>query len=55
MRQVNANKYDLSASRYRQIEQEPVYYEQPRVTMGRIVQIGRVIEDEVQAIEDLIN
>ena len=27
---VKANKYDLSASRYRQIEQDEVYYEKPR-------------------------
>ncbi|MGZ5003988.1 MAG: type I restriction-modification system subunit M, partial [Chthoniobacterales bacterium] len=29
---VKTNKYDLSASRYRQIEQEEVYYEKPEVT-----------------------
>jgi type I restriction enzyme M protein len=29
--QVKANKYDLSASRYRQIEQDEAYYQLPKV------------------------
>jgi type I restriction enzyme M protein len=36
---VRANKYDLSASRYRQIEQEEVYYERPEVTLDRLQQL----------------
>ena len=31
--QVKANKYDLSASRYRQVEQDEEYYEEPKVTL----------------------
>ena len=31
--QVRTNKYDLSASRYRQVEQDEEFYEQPRVTL----------------------
>ncbi len=34
--QVVGNKYDLSASRYRQIEREEVFYENPAVTLERI-------------------
>ena len=34
--QVKTNKYDLSASRYRQIEQEEVFYEKPAVTLERL-------------------
>jgi type I restriction enzyme M protein len=30
------NKYDLSASRYREIEQEQAFYEEPEVTLGRL-------------------
>jgi type I restriction enzyme M protein len=41
--QVKANKYDLSASRYRQIEQEEVYYEKPGVTLERLRQLERVM------------
>jgi type I restriction enzyme M protein len=36
-KQVKANKYDLSASRYRAIEPEPVFYEDPQVTMKRLL------------------
>ena len=36
---VKANKYDLSASRYRQIEQEEVYHEKPEVTLDRLQQL----------------
>jgi type I restriction enzyme M protein len=34
--QVRTHKYDLSASRYQQIEQEQEYYEQPNVTLERL-------------------
>lgn len=35
-KQIKANKYDLSASRYREIQQDEVFYEDPQVTAGRI-------------------
>src|SRR5882672_8074812 len=34
--QVKANNYDLSASRYRQIEQDEMFYEKPAVTLDRL-------------------
>jgi len=37
--QVKANKYDLSASRYRRIEQEDVFYEKPELTLERLQQL----------------
>ncbi|MDL5053763.1 N-6 DNA methylase [Oscillatoria laete-virens NRMC-F 0139] len=46
--QVKANKYDLSASRYRQIEQDEPYYESPQVTMERLLKLEHVMEVEVQ-------
>jgi type I restriction enzyme M protein len=33
--QVKANKYDLSASRYRQVDADAVYHEKPSVTLER--------------------
>ena len=33
---MKANKYDLSASRYRQIEQDEIYYEKPALTLQRL-------------------
>lgn len=41
--QVKANRYDLSASRYREVQQDPVFYEDPRVTAERIKTLERHI------------
>lgn len=35
-KQVVENKYDLSASRYRQVEQEEIFYDKPDVTISRL-------------------
>jgi type I restriction enzyme M protein len=40
---VKTNKYDLSASRYREIEQEEVFYEKPDVTLERLRQLERAM------------
>ena len=53
--QIRAHGYDLSASRYRQVEQDPVYYEKPEVTMERLLMLERVMGKEVSALEDLLN
>ncbi|MEG4939097.1 hypothetical protein [Microcoleus sp. F4-D5] len=46
--QVKANKYDLSASRYHQIEQDEPFYESPQVTMERLLKLEPLMEMEVQ-------
>jgi type I restriction enzyme M protein len=43
--QVKAHKYDLSASRYRQVEQDEEFYEQPQVTLDRM----RTLEQSAQS------
>jgi type I restriction enzyme M protein len=45
--QVKANNYDLSASRYRQVEQDEMFYEEPEVTLGRMRELGAAAETEV--------
>ena len=40
--QVKANKYDLSASRYRQIQKEEAFYERPEVTLDRLAKLESV-------------
>ena len=45
---VKANKYDLSASRYRQIEQDKPFYESPQVTMERLLKLEHVMATEVK-------
>lgn len=52
--QVTANKYDLSASRYRQVAQDEVYYEAPTVTMERLLKLEHVIAKEVAELEKLL-
>ena len=52
--QVRANKYDFSASRYRQIEQDREFYERPQITLERLRQLEAVATGEVTALEELI-
>ena len=54
-KQVKANKYDLSASRYREIEPEPTFYEQPTITMERLLVLEKVMSNEVQTLSKLLN
>ena len=51
---VKANKYDLSASRYRQAAPDETYHEAPRVTMERLLTLERVMREEVEALEELL-
>ncbi len=53
--QVRANKYDLSAGRYREIEPEPVYYEEPVVTMERLLQLEKVISIQVKHLQEQVD
>lgn len=48
--QVKANKYDLSTSRYRQIERDEVFYEDPRVTVERIKTLEKYVADGMDRI-----
>jgi len=52
--QVKGNKYDLSASRYRQAEQDEAYYEAPRVTLGRLRQLEEVMDQELDQLEGML-
>ena len=52
--QVKANKYDLSASRYRQIEQDEDFYEEPKVTLKRLRQLEAAATSEVDALRGMM-
>jgi len=52
--QVRANNYDLSASRYRQLEQDEVYYEKPEVTMERLLSLEKVVVKEIEEISNFL-
>lgn len=52
--QVVAQNYDLSASRYRQIEQDEVFYEKPAVTLSRMRALELKAESQVKALENML-
>ena len=52
--QVKMNKYDLSASRYRQVVGDEVFYETPKVTLERLAQLEKVIESEIIELERML-
>jgi type I restriction enzyme M protein len=52
--QVKANKYDLSASRYRQVDADAVYHEKPSVTLERLARLESVMLDEIEEIKKMM-
>ena len=51
---VVAEKYDLSASRYRQVEQEEVFYEKPAITLERMRQLEHAADSDVAALAKML-
>jgi len=52
--QVRANKYDLSASRYRQLEQDDAFYDEPQVTLERLVKLEQVMNAELDELRGML-
>ena len=52
---IAANKYDLSASRYRQVEQDEAYYDTPETTLSRLLTLERVMAEETKELAGLLN
>jgi type I restriction enzyme M protein len=52
--QVKAQGYDLSASRYRQLEQDEVFYEKPTITLDRLRKLEAAATSDVSELEKLI-
>lgn len=52
--QVKGNKYDLSVSRYRQVEHEEDFCEEPNVTLQRLRQLEAAAADELDALQRMI-
>jgi type I restriction enzyme M protein len=52
--QVKANKYDLSASRYRQADNDETYHESPQVTLERLLQLEQVMAEEIESLKELL-
>ena len=51
---VKANKYDLSASRYRQVDADAAYHEKPSVTLERLRRLEQVMMGEINELKKLI-
>jgi type I restriction enzyme M protein len=52
--QVKANKYDLSASRYRQVDADATYHEKPSVTLARLSRLEQVMLDEIEELKKIM-
>lgn len=51
-KQVVDKKYDLSTSRYREIEREEIFYEDPLVTTERMLRLEAAIANGIQRIQE---
>ena len=51
---AKANKYDLSASRYRQVEQDDELYEQPHITLSRLLTLEKAAAAKITELEGLL-
>ena len=52
--QVRANKYDLSASRYRQADNDETYHESPQVTLERLSRLEQMMANEINELKELL-
>ena len=52
--QVKANKYDLSANRYRQVDADAVYHEKPSMTLERLARLESVMMSEIDELKKLV-
>jgi type I restriction enzyme M protein len=51
--QVAAQGYDLSASRYREVEHEETFYEEPDVTLERMHELEQCAKAIIQSLQKL--
>ena len=52
--EIRANKYDLSISRYKQIEHKEIEYEKPEVIMKKVLELEREISEDINEIQKLV-
>jgi type I restriction enzyme M protein len=52
--QVEANKYDLSASRYRQADNDETYHEAPQVTLERLSHLEQIVIEEINELSKML-
>jgi type I restriction enzyme M protein len=52
--QVKANKFDLSASRYRQVERDEEFYDEPSVTLNRLCQLESLTASVISSLQEML-
>jgi type I restriction enzyme M protein len=52
--EIRANKYDLSISRYKEIEHKEIEYEKPEVIMKKVLELEKDIENEIAEIKRML-
>ena len=52
--QVQGYRYDLSTSRYRQVEQDEAYHDKPVTTLERLLSLESTIAEEVKELQRLV-
>jgi type I restriction enzyme M protein len=52
--EIRANKYDLSISRYKEIEHKEIEYEKPEAIMEKVIQLEKQIEGDIELIKAMI-
>ncbi len=52
--EIRSNKYDLSVSRYREIEHKEIEYEKPEAIMEKVIQLEKQIEGDIELIKAMI-
>jgi type I restriction enzyme M protein len=53
--EVTENKYDLSASRYRKIDPDETFYEEPDVTLERLMKLEEITKEETENLLRTVN
>jgi type I restriction enzyme M protein len=52
--EIRANKYDLSISRYKEIEHKEIEYEKPEVIMKKVLELEKEIAKDVEEVKNML-
>lgn len=55
VKEIKANKYDLSISRYKKVEYEEVVYEKPDVIMEKVLSLEKEIAGDINSIKKVLS
>lgn len=55
VKEIKANKYDLSISRYNKVEYEEVVYEKPDVIMEKVLSLEKEIAGDINSIKKVLS